>query len=213
MKLVICLLLLLESSLARVVLASEEMSPSEEATWVLENVIARSQIAVEDRKRIVDESVELYRRHVNTAFLDYRKTVSTDHTAVEWSDGGNYFSDLQGRRYLDILGGFGVYSVGHRHPKVLKAVLDQLKKQALHSQDMVDPLRSYLAHLLSRLAGGNLEFSFLANSGTEAVEACLKAAILATGRSKFIGAVGAFHGKSLGSLGGTSKSAFRHPFE
>ena len=194
-------------------LISDNLTIAEEAHWLLNSVIKVAEPTSEVKERIIRESVALYRRHVNTAFLDYRKTVSTDYTAIEWRDGGNHFQDISGRRYLDILGGFGIYNVGHRHPRVMEAVIDQLKKQALHSQDMVDPLRSYLCHLLTRLVGHGLEFVFLTNSGTESVEATLKAAMLSTGRSKFVGALGAFHGKSLGSLGGTSKSAFRHPFE
>src|SRR5690606_35545632 len=53
---------------------------------------------------------------------------------------------------------------------------------------------------------------FFSNSGTESIEGCLKMAMLTTGRHKLIGTVGAFHGKSLGSLGGTSKAVFREPF-
>src|ERR1017187_2228431 len=111
-----------------------------------------------------------------------------------------------------MLGGFGIYVTGHRHPKVLKAVHDQLDRQAIHSQELIDPLRTYLAHLVSLITPGDLKFSFFTNSGTESVEACLKMAMLTTGRKHFIGAIGGFHGKSLGSLGGTSKAFFREPF-
>lgn len=111
-----------------------------------------------------------------------------------------------------MLGGFGIYNVGHRHPKVLKAVKEQLERQAIHSQELIDPLRTYLAHLISLITPGDLQYAFLTNSGTESVEGCLKMAILTTGRHHFVGAVGGFHGKSLGALGGTSKSVFREPF-
>jgi putrescine aminotransferase len=111
-----------------------------------------------------------------------------------------------------MLGGFGIYVTGHRHPKVLKAVLDQLNRQGIHSQELIDPLRTYLAHLVALITPGDLQFAFLTNSGTESIEGCLKMAMLTTGRRKFIGCIGGFHGKSLGSLGGTSKAFFREPF-
>jgi len=95
---------------------------------------------------------------------------------------------------------------------VLKAVRDQLDKQAIHSQELIDPLRTYLARLLALITPGDLQFAFLTNSGTESVEACLKMAMLTTGRHHFVGALGAFHGKTLGALGGTSKAVFREPF-
>ena len=111
-----------------------------------------------------------------------------------------------------MLGGFGIYVTGHRHPKVLKAVKEQLDRQAIHSQELIDPLRTYLAHLVAMITPGDLQYSFFTNSGTESIEACLKMAILTTGRHHFVGTIGAFHGKSLGSLGGTSKAVFREPF-
>ena len=64
----------------------------------------------------------------------------------------------------------------------------------------------------SMITPGDLQYSFFTNSGTESIEACLKMAILTTGRHHFVGTIGAFHGKSLGSLGGTSKAVFREPF-
>ncbi|MBI3288256.1 MAG: putrescine aminotransferase [Elusimicrobia bacterium] len=164
------------------------------------------------RARVIKESVRYWNDHVNAGFLRYRKSVSTDYTAVEWSDSGACFKDINGKEFLDMLGGFGVYVTGHRHPKVLKSVFDQLARQGIHSQELIDPLRPYLAHLVSLIAPGDLRYSFFTNSGTESVEGCLKMAMLATGRRRFIGAVGGFHGKSLGALGGTSKAVFREPF-
>jgi len=73
-------------------------------------------------------------------------------------------------------------------------------------------LRSYCAHLLTRLCPGDLKYAFFTNSGTESVEACLKVAMMATGRTHFVSTIGAFHGKTLGALSGTSKAQYRKPF-
>ncbi len=62
--------------------------------------------------------------------------------------------DVNGKKYIDCLGGFGIYNVGHCHPKVVKAVQDQLQRQALHSQDLLDPLRAMLAKNFSRYYTG-----------------------------------------------------------
>lgn len=176
------------------------------------DLIAKKTLTPEESARVIAESVRYWTDHVNEGFLQYRKSVSTDYTAVEWSDGGACFKDINGKEFLDMLGGFGVYVTGHRHPKVLKAVMDQLSRQGIHSQELIDPLRTYLARLLALITPGELQFAFLTNSGTESVEACLKMAMLTTGRRRFVGAIGAFHGKSLGALGGTSKAMFREPF-
>jgi putrescine aminotransferase len=175
-------------------------------------LIARKTLTPEERKKVIKESVEFWNEHVNAGFLQYRKSVSTDYTAVEWEDEGAVFRDVNGKEFIDMLGGFGIYVVGHRHPRVLKAVTDQLQKQAIHSQELIDPLRTYLARLVSQITPGDLTYSFFTNSGTESVEGCLKMAMLTTGRRKLIGTIGAFHGKSLGSLGGTTKAFFREPF-
>jgi len=183
----------------------------EESASVLE-LIGKKSLSPAEQKRVTAEAVRYWTDHVNAGFLEYRKSVSTDYTAVEWEDEGAVFRDVQGREFIDCLGGFGIYVAGHRHPKVLKAVREQLDRQAIHSQELIDPLRTYLARLLALLTPGDLQFAFLTNSGTESVEGCLKMAMLTTGRHHFVGAIGAFHGKSMGSLGGTSKAMFREPF-
>jgi len=176
------------------------------------DLISKKTLTPEERKTVVSESVQFWNDHVNAGFLQYRKSVSTDYTAVEWEDEGAVFRDVNGKEFIDMLGGFGIYVTGHRHPKVLKAVMDQLQKQAIHSQELIDPLRTYLARLVAMITPGDLTFSFFSNSGTESIEGCLKMAMLTTGRRKLVGTIGAFHGKSLGSLGGTSKAFFREPF-
>jgi putrescine aminotransferase len=190
----------------------QDFKAARETSGYVLDLIAKKTLAPDEQRRVVDEAVRYWSDHVNAGFLQYRKSVSTDYTAVEWSDEGAVFRDVTGKEFIDCLGGFGVYVTGHRHPKVLQAVRDQLEKQAIHSQELIDPLRTYVAHLLSLITPGDLSFAFLTNSGTESVEACLKMAMLTTGRRHFVGAVGAFHGKTLGSLGGTSKAMFREPF-
>lgn len=178
------------------------------------NLIAKDQITKEDSEWITSETVNGFRDHVNPGFLDYRKSVTKDKqfAAVEWSDSGSSFMDVNGKKYIDCLGGFGIYNVGHRNPKVVKAVTDQLKRQALHSQDLLDPLRAMLAKILAEITPGDLKYSFFVNSGTESVEAALKLAKMHSDRTTFIATTRAFHGKSLGSLSATAKGEFRKPF-
>ncbi|MHC5226069.1 putrescine aminotransferase [Ignatzschineria sp. LJL83] len=181
-------------------------------------LVEKDSLTKEDAAWITSQTIEGFRENVNPGFLEYRKTVTVDQAfaAVEWSDGGSKFTDVNGKEYIDCLGGFGIYNVGHRNPKVVKAVTDQLKHQALHSQDLLDPLRAMLAKVLAEITPGDLKYSFFTNSGTETVEAALKVAKFYayknTGATTFISTVGAFHGKSLGSLAGTARGTFRKPF-
>lgn len=177
-------------------------------------MIEKEQVTEEEAQWVTKETVDGFREHVNPGFLDYRKTVTKDgqFAAVEWSDSGSCFTDVSGRKYIDCLGGFGIYNVGHRNEKVVKAVTDQLKRQALHSQDLLDPLRAMLAKILADITPGDLKYAFFTNSGTESVEAALKLAKMYSERTTFIATTRAFHGKSLGSLSGTAKGMFRKPF-
>jgi len=152
---------------------------------------------------------------VNPGFLEYRKAGAqgTLDASVEWSDSGNVFTDVNGREYIDCLGGFGIFNVGHRHPKVVGAVRAQLERQALHSQDLLDPLRAMLAKTLALLTPGDLKYSFFSNSGTEAVEAALKLArTFDPKKQTIVVATKGFHGKSFGSLSASGKATFRVPF-
>ncbi|HWO96678.1 MAG TPA: putrescine aminotransferase [Bacillus sp. (in: firmicutes)] len=178
------------------------------------SLIEKETVTEEEAKWITKETVDGFREHVNPGFLEYRKTVTKDaqFAAVEWSDEGSCFTDVNGKKYIDCLGGFGIYNVGHRNPKVVKAVSDQLKRQALHSQDLLDPLRAMLAKILADITPGDLKYAFFTNSGTESVEAALKLAKMYSERTTFISTTRAFHGKSLGSLSGTAKGMFRKPF-
>lgn len=178
------------------------------------SLVEKEQITKEEAEWITKETVDGFREYVNPGFLEYRKTVTEggQFAAVEWSDNGACFKDVNGKEYIDCLGGFGIYNVGHRNPKVVKAVTDQLKRQALHSQDLLDPLRAMLAKILADITPGDLKYAFFTNSGTESVEAALKLAKMYSERTTFISTTRAFHGKSLGSLSGTAKGMFRKPF-
>jgi len=166
----------------------------------------------EERAWLTDKTATYYAEHVNPGILEYRKSVSTDYISVEWADGDNSFTDINGKKYLDLLGGYGIFNVGHRHPKVIDAVSHQLKRQALHSQELLEPFRAILAKLVRDIMPGDLQFSFFGNSGAEAVEGAMKIAMLHTGRKSFVAAVSGFHGKTLGALSATAKAKFRQPF-
>ncbi len=167
-------------------------------------------------KWVVHETVDGFREHVNPGFLEYRKSVTGGglDAAVEWADSGpSTFVDVSGREYIDCLGGFGIFNVGHRHPMVVAAVRAQLERMALHSQDLLDPLRAMLAKTVAMITPGDLKYSFFCNSGTESVEAALKLArAYDPSRQTILGATKGFHGKSFGSLSVSAKAAFRRPF-
>ncbi len=121
---------------------------------------------------------------------------------------GSEVWDVDGRRYLDFMAGVAVHNVGHRHPAVVQAVQEQVDKfWHICLSDFFYPQAVDLAEKLQNIAPMPDTLVYLANSGTEAVESAIKLAMYKTGRSKFIGFLGAFHGRTLGSLSFTASKA------
>ncbi len=174
--------------------------------------IEKDELADADKKAIHDESIENFNENVNPGWLEYRKSVSTDSAFVEWTDSEEHFEDLNGTQFIDCLGGFGIYTCGHRNPEILKTVQAQLNRYALHSQELVDPLRGYLAKLVGMITPGDLQYCFFTNGGAEAIEMALKLARLATGGRWYISTIGAFHGKSMGAISMGGKGAYREDY-
>ena len=174
--------------------------------------IEKDELTDADKKAIHDESIQNFNENVNPGWLEYRKSVSTDAAFVEWEDEGDVFRDLNGTEFIDCLGGFGIFACGHGNPAIRKTVQAQLNRYALHSQELVDPLRGYLAKILGLCTPGDLQYSFFCNGGAEAVEMALKLARLATGGRWYISTIGAFHGKSMGDISMCVKGAYREDY-
>jgi len=119
---------------------------------------------------------------------------------------GVWFRDIDGNTFLDFSTGIGVLNVGIRNPEVQKAVEEQLKK-IWHAAgtDFYNERQVELAEKLNEITPGDFEKkTFLSNSGTESVEAALKISRWSTQRKLFVGFIGAFHGRTFGSLSITS---------
>jgi putrescine aminotransferase len=158
---------------------------------------------------LYDETYENYRDFVNPPLA---RVMKLSGSPVAVSAAGATIVDHTGKTYLDFAGGYGVFTLGHRHPRVVAAVRAQLDVIALSGRTMFDPLLGRLARRLAELTPGDLRISFFCNSGAEAVEGALKLARAATGRAKLIGTHGAFHGKTFGALAVSGRDAFRAPF-
>jgi putrescine aminotransferase len=158
-----------------------------------------------------EEIFALYKRHINPYLADLLRFAGCDK--LEWEAEGCIIKDSEGNEYIDCLGGYGVFSLGHRHPKVVEAVEKQLHLMPLSSKVFINPLQAELAERLSEITPGDLQCVFFSNSGTEAVEAGLKFARMYTGRKKFISAIGSFHGKTFGSLSVSGRDIYKKPFE
>jgi putrescine aminotransferase len=185
-----------------------------EATKMV-NLIGKSErdISEEERIWIARSTYENFENHINRGFLEYRKSVTEmDGLALtDWTGQGSILKDVLGREFIDMLGGFGLYSPGIKHPKIVAAAKAQLERSPQYSQEMLDPLRAHLAKVIAKLTPGDIQYGFFANSGTEAVDGAMKLAKMYTGKNGFISTLKAFHGKSLGALSLLGKAVYREP--
>jgi acetylornithine/N-succinyldiaminopimelate aminotransferase len=124
---------------------------------------------------------------------------------------GAWLVDADGRRYLDLFAGIAVVGLGHRHHAPLAAAHAQLDK-LWHASNLywTEPMQELAAKLSDRFGGAQ---AFFCNSGAESVEAALKWARKATGRSEIVALDGSFHGRTLGALSVTGQPAKRAAFE
>jgi ornithine--oxo-acid transaminase len=157
------------------------------------------------------QGYELHARYLNPQRPRMLHAIGFDKS-YERAEGA-YLYDADGNRYADFLAGFGVFNVGRNHPVVRKALHDMLDAELA---DMVQfqcgALPGLLAERLLAKADG-LDRAYFCNSGTEAVEAALKFARYATGRSRILYCDHAFHGLTVGSLSVNGSAEFRRGFD
>ena len=154
-----------------------------------------------------ETTIGLYRDHINSGFASLAEVLGLPQ---EVRSEGCLVFDEQDQAYLDC-GGYGVFILGHRHPRVLAAVREQLDLHPMATRSLINPAMAQAAGTLAGVTPAGLDHVFFLNSGAEAVELGIKIARL-HGRQRLIAMDGGFHGKTCGALSVTSKPAFRSPF-
>jgi len=124
---------------------------------------------------------------------------------------GIYVYDEDNREYLDLYGGHAVISIGHGHPKYVKAITKQVAKLGFYSNAIQNPLQKQLANKIENLSGCKDYQLFLCNSGAEANENALKLASFKTGKSRVIAFKNGFHGRTSAAVAATDNAAIIAP--
>jgi len=157
------------------------------------------------------EALDLHAQTVNPQFVRLLRTIGFDR---RWARAeGAYLWDSDGNRYLDMLGGFGMFGVGRNNPRVREALVEALELERPGSVQLgVDALPALLAEELLRRAPASVGKAIFTSSGAESVEAALKLGRAATGRPRVLSAEHAFHGLTLGALSATSSPEFTSRF-
>ena len=109
------------------------------------------ELSKEELEAIAYENVTNWEKYYNKGFLEYFTSVtqSAGPAVTEWIGQGSKLFDILGREYIDMLGGYGIYIAGTKHPKIVEAVKAQLDRSPQSTQGMLDPLRGTLAKVLS----------------------------------------------------------------
>ncbi len=167
--------------------------------------------ATPDGNALAKLTFERYERYLNPGMAQLIAFMGFE--SVEVSSEGCYVYASDGGRFLDCFGGPGVFSMGHRPPEIVARVRAQLEEMPLSSHIILDPVAAELAERLAQVTPGDLRYSFLCNSGAEAVEGALKAARAFTGRPGFVSTIGGFHGKTFGALSASGREVYRTAFQ
>ena len=157
------------------------------------------------------EALDLHAQTVNPQFVKLLRTIGFDR---RWARAqGQYLWDSDGNRYLDLLGGFGMFNVGRNNPRVREALVEALALERPGSTQLgVDVLPALLAEELLRRAPASVGKALFTSSGAESVEAALKLGRAATGRSRVLSAEHGFHGLTLGALSANATPEFTNRF-
>jgi len=136
-------------------------------------------------------------------FIKYQAQTSPNPLLIEVSHAiGSYIYDIDGKAYLDMVAGVSACTLGHQHPKVKEAIINQLNKYAhvmVYGEFAQSPSIAF-CKLLASLLPSNLQKTYLVNSGTEATEGALKLARRVTSRSQLISFHQAYHGNTMGAM-------------
>ncbi|RMF96397.1 MAG: aspartate aminotransferase family protein [Gammaproteobacteria bacterium] len=158
------------------------------------------------------QNYRLHAEHVNPRFATVLRTIGFDRCYERAA--GPYLWDIGGRRYLDMISGYGVFALGRNHPDIRQALAEFLRLEYASLVQMEAPLLSgLLAAELKKRAPEPLDTVYFTNSGTEGVETAIKFARCATGRPGLLYCDHAFHGLTNGSLALNGDPTFREGFE
>ena len=157
------------------------------------------------------DELDAHARFLNPQFVRMLRTIGFDR---RWARGeGQYLYDAEGNRFLDLLGGFGMYNVGRSNPRVRDALVEALELQTPGRVALgVTKLPTLLAEELLKRAPKSVARVLFTNSGTEAVEAAIKLARAATQRQRVVSVEHGFHGLTLGALSANGGREFTERF-
>ncbi|MBN2081006.1 aminotransferase class III-fold pyridoxal phosphate-dependent enzyme [bacterium] len=172
----------------------------------------KTELTPEEEQQIIETTLKNYSEHLNPGFVQMKRSAKSDAHGVEWRGEGVWMYNIHGHRFLDCLGGYGVFALGHRHPHVIKRVKQTMERIGLYSQELLNPLQAVLAKEIADRAPGDLKYVYYHCGGAETNDAAFKLARLTTGRQVHVTFTKSFHGKTFGALSATNRPVLKKKF-
>jgi putrescine aminotransferase len=156
------------------------------------------------------ELYESYNKLVSSTYPSFLKKFGLLRTATK-AEGAN-ITDSSGKTYIDCVGGYGLFNIGHNHPKIIQDMIAHLNRRQLFTKPLITEIQVRLAEVLSEITPGDLSCSFICNSGSEAIDNAIKLARLQSRRKQVITAENSFHGYTYGALSATGIPSLKRSF-
>lgn len=160
----------------------------------------------------LDEALfESYGALINPTYPGFLKRLGLNRVAVK-ADGATII-DSEGKAYIDCIGGYGLFNLGHNHPEIIQALKAQLNKKDLFTKPFITEVQVRLAEKLAEITPARITCSFVCNSGSEAIDSAMKLVRLYKGKKEIITALNSFHGYTFGALSASGIPSFKRIFE
>ncbi len=151
-----------------------------------------------------------YEQHLSQSYPAFLQRLGIDGVAVRAVEA--VITDSNGKSYIDCTAGYGLFNLGHNHPELIRALVDQLMSEQPLTRPLISHVQVEMGERLAAATPGELECVFLCNSGSEAIDNAIKLARLYTRKSRIIAAEGSFHGYTYGALSATGIPKLRNNF-
>ncbi len=157
------------------------------------------------------ELFESYSRFINPSYPSFLTKLGLNKVAVKAQ--GATITDSEGKTYIDCVGGYGLFNVGHNNPEIIQSLTDQLREQQLFTKPLITEIQVRMAECMAKVAPGELTCSFIVNSGSEAIDCAIKLVRLHRGGKTIITARKSFHGHTFGALTASGIPSFKRAFQ
>ena len=154
---------------------------------------------------------ESYGRLINPAYPSFLNKLGLNKIAAKAQ--GAAITDSHGNTYIDCVGGYGLFNLGHNNPDIIESIIEQLKEQQLLTKPLISEIQVRLAECIEKITPGDLSCSFILNSGSEAIDCAIKLVRLHKGSKTIITAQKSFHGHTFGALTASGIPSFKKAFQ